>query len=104
MRNNRKKKISLFNVLVILFTFAGIIVFFVYNIIIVNNLAVANNNLHTELNKVITFNNGLQTEAERLSTFESIKPVAVDELKLSISQNKMKKIIVNRSELENTKP
>ncbi|MGA2668448.1 MAG: hypothetical protein ABSF32_05970 [Ignavibacteria bacterium] len=103
MRNTRKKKISLFNVLIVLFTFAGIIVFFVYNIIKVNNLAVENNNIYTELNKAVTLNNGLQTEIERLSTFENIKSTAVDKLKLTLSSSKMKKISVNRSELNNLK-
>jgi cell division protein FtsL len=103
MRNTRKKKISLFNVLIVLFTLAGIIVFFVYNIIKVNSLAVENNNIYTELNKAITLNNGLQTEVERLSTFENIKSTAVDKLKLALSSSKMKKISVSRSELDKLK-
>jgi cell division protein FtsL len=88
---------------VVLFTLAGIIVFFVYNIIIVNSLAVENNNIHTELNKAITLNNGLQTEVERLSTFENIRQTAVEKLNLSLPSNKMKKILVTRSELEKNK-
>jgi cell division protein FtsL len=103
MRSTKKKNISLFNVLIVLFTLAGIIVFFVYNIIIVNNLAVENNNLHTELNKNITVNNGLQTEVERLSTFENIKSTAINELKLNLPSERIKKLTVNKSELDNLK-
>lgn len=103
MRKNKENKISLFNVLVGLFLTAGIIIFFVNNIIVVNNLVVGINDTRNEINKTVTINNNLQTEIERLSTFENIKPVAVDKLKLSYSNNRPKKITVEKSELENLK-
>jgi hypothetical protein len=103
VRKNKENKISLFNVLVGLFLTAGIIIFFVNNIIVVNNLVVGINDTRNEINKTVTINNNLQTEIERLSTFENIKPVAVDKLKLSYSNNRPKKITVEKSELENLK-
>jgi len=103
MKTRRKQKISLFNFLVALFVSAGVIVFFVYNIIAVNNLAVENNNIKTEMTKVISVNNNLQTEIERLSNVDNIKPVAVDRLNLKFPVTKPKKITINKSELGNIK-
>jgi cell division protein FtsL len=96
-----KKRISLFNLMVALFIMAAIIVFFVNNIISVNQLAMTNSDLENEINKSVTINNGLQTEIERLSNFDNIKPTAVDKLKLSFSQNRPKKINVQKSDIDN---
>lgn len=101
MRTKKTKNISLFNFLVTLFVSAGIIVFFVYNIIVINGLAIDNNNIKTEISKVVTQNNNLQTDIERLSNIENIKPVAVDKLSLRFPVIKPKKVIVNKSDLEN---
>lgn len=103
MKSNNKNSISLFNVLISIFVTAGVLVFFVYNIIHVNNLAVDINNNKIELGKQITVNNSLQTEIERLSTYDNIKPAAVDKLKLINISNKTKRIVINKSELENLK-
>jgi len=101
MRKIKHKKISLFNLMVILFTGAGLIVFFVNNIIAVNSLAVENNNIQMELNKTVTNNNNLQTEIERLTTYDNIKAVAIDKLGLKYSTTKPKKIVIDKSEIEN---
>lgn len=103
MKTRKKRKISLFNFLVSLFVSAGVIVFFVYNIIAVNNLAVENNNIKTEMSKVLSVNNNLQTEIERLSNVDNIRPVAVDRLNLKFPVAKPKKITINKSELEKIK-
>lgn len=87
--------------MVALFTGAGLIVFFVNNIIAVNALAVENNNILTELNKTTAFNNSLQTEIERLTTYDNIKSVAVDKLGMKYSKSKPKKIVIDKSEIEN---
>ncbi|MGE5860004.1 MAG: hypothetical protein ACM34J_05605 [Ignavibacteria bacterium] len=100
MRLRKKRNISLFNFLVILFVSAGVIVFFVYNIIVVNGLAVENNNIKTEITKVVTVNNNLQTEIERLSNIDNIKHTAVDKLNLKFPVNKPKKVVINKSEFE----
>jgi cell division protein FtsL len=84
-----------------LFLSAGIIVFFVNNIIAVNNLVVANNNIRNDINKTATVNNNLQTEIERLSNYDNLKPIASDKLKLNFPTEKPKKIIIQKSELEN---
>lgn len=103
MKTKKPKNISLFNFLVTLFVSAGVIVFFVYNIIVVNGLAVDNNNIKTDITKVVTQNNDLQTEIERLSNIDNIKPVAVEKLSLKFPVNKPKKVTVNKSDLENIK-
>ena len=100
MKRPGKKRISLFNLMVALFIMAGVIVFFVNNIIVVNQLVMSNSELQNEINKSIVHNNGLQTEIERLSNFDNIKPVAVDKLNLSFSQNRPKKITIQKSDLE----
>ena len=101
MRSPKQRKISLFNLMVMLFITAGIIVFFVNNIIAVNSLVVESNNTRTEINKTVTSNNNLQTEIERLTNLDNIKITAVDKLGLNYSLNKPKKITIERSELEN---
>lgn len=103
MRVKKDKRLSLFNFLLVLFLSSGVLVFFVNNIIAVNDLAVENSNLHTDINKNVTINNGLQTEIERLSTFDNIKPIAVDKLNLKNPAVKPKKIYINKSELDNLK-
>ena len=101
MRRPKQRKISLFNLMIMLFVAAGIIIFFVNNIIAVNSLVVDNANVQTEVSKSITFNNNLQTEIERLSNFDNIKNIAVDKLGLEYSITQPKKIMVEKSELDN---
>ena len=84
-----------------LFISAGIIVFFVNNIIAVNNLVVTQNNTRNEITKTVTVNNNLQTEIERLSNYDNLKPVATDKLKLNFPVDKPKKITIQKSEIEN---
>ncbi|MBZ0203930.1 MAG: hypothetical protein K8I03_13000 [Ignavibacteria bacterium] len=101
MRSPKQSKISLFNLMVMFFITAGIIVFFVNNIITVNTLVTSNSNIQTEINKTITSNNNLQTEIERLTNFDNIKNTAVDKLGLQYSTLKPKKITIGKSESEN---
>ena len=82
---------------------AAVLVFLVYNIIHVNNLAMEVNNNKTELAKQVNTNNGLMNEIERLSTYDNIKSVAVDKLKLNAPVKKPKQVIVDKSELEYSK-
>lgn len=100
MRQIKKKKISLFNLMILLFISAGIIVFFVNNIISVNSLVVENNTVQTEITKTVTVNNGLQTEIERLSNYDNIKNVASGKLGLKFPVTKPKKITVSKSDFE----
>jgi cell division protein FtsL len=103
LRKNKHNKVSLFNVLISLFLAAAVLVLLVYNIIHVNSLAYEINNSRTELGKQININNALQTEIERLSTYDNIKPVATEKLKLNNLLIKPKRIIVNKSNLDNSK-
>jgi cell division protein FtsL len=101
MRSPKQRKISLFNLMVMLFIASGIIIFFVNNIIAVNSLVIDNSNIQTEVNKSVTFNNNLQTEIERLSNFDNIKNTAVDKLGLEYSTTQPKKITIEKSEFDN---
>ena len=101
MKKPGRKRLSLFNLMVMLVVMAGVIVFFVNNIIAVNNLVLENSNIQTEINKSVTLNNGLQTEIERLSNFDNIKVVAIDKLKLGFSKNRPKKIDISKSDINN---
>lgn len=103
MKSYKNKGISLFNVLISIFITAGVLVFFVYNIIHVNSLAVEINNNKIELGKQISANNSLQTEIERLSTYDNIKPVAIDKLKMVNISNKIKTVVINKSDIDNSK-
>jgi len=85
--------------MVTLFMLAGVIVFYVNNIIAVNNLMLENSNMQNEISKSSTLNNNLQTEIERLSNFDNIKGTAIDKLNLSFSKNRPKKIAVKKSDL-----
>lgn len=87
--------------MIALLIMAAVIVFFVNNIIAVNNLVLDNSNLQAEITKSVTLNNGLQTEIERLSNFDNIKTTAIDKLKLSFSKNRPKKIDISRSDIYN---
>ncbi len=89
--------------MLMMFVTAGVIIFFVYNIIAVNSLVVKNDNIRRDISKTVTINNNLQTEIERLSNFDNIKNIAVDKLGLKYSTSKPKKITIERSELENIK-
>lgn len=82
------------------FIVAGVIVFFVNNIISVNALVVDNNNIQMEINKNVTVNNNLQTEIERLTNFDNIKNTAVSKLGLQYPVTKPKKITVEKSDLD----
>lgn len=100
MRSVKQTKLSLFNLMVMLFICAGIIVFFVNNIISVNALVVENNNVQMEINKNVTINNGLQTEIERLTNYDNIKNTAISKLGLQFPGTKPKKITIERSQIE----
>jgi cell division protein FtsL len=97
MRSPKQRKISLFNLMVMFIITAGIIIFFVNNIIAVNGLVVDNANIQSEINKTVTANNNHQTEIERLTNFDNIKPVAVDKLGLHYASQRPKKIIIDKS-------
>lgn len=99
MKRVVKKRISLFNLMVALLAMAAVIVFFVNNIIAVNNLVLDNSNMQSELSKSILLNNGLQTEIERLSNFDNIKGTAINKLNLGFSKNRPKKIDIAGSDI-----
>lgn len=99
MKEPRRRKISLFNLMVFLFSFAAMVIMIVNNIIKVNTLAIENNELQNEIYKTITINNNLLTEIERLTAYENIKHRA-EEIGLVNSPVKPRKITVEKSVFE----
>ncbi|MCX7877865.1 MAG: hypothetical protein N2510_04390 [Ignavibacteria bacterium] len=96
MKEIKRRQISLFNLMVFLFSFAAVVIMTVNNIIRVNSLAAENNSLQNEIYRAVTLNNNLQTEIERLTTYENIK-LRTDELGLRTSQVKPGKIVVEKN-------
>lgn len=98
-----KVKISVFYALLSLTLIAGLIVFYINNIIASNNLSVETNNLKSDLNEVRQTNDFLMTEMEKLSSFERIKLVAGERLNMVYSDsviNEGKVIILKKSDIE----
>ena len=80
-----------------------IVVIYINNIIVVNQLAVGNNELKDEIKKNIQTNDLLRTEAEKLASFERIKSLASEKFNLSYKENSVdeeNKIILSKSQLK----
>lgn len=79
IRQNKRgirRKISTFNIVLILFGSAVTIILYISNIIAVNQLAMEVNQLKTELDKVQNANAVLQAEVNRKSGLERIGKIA----------------------------
>ena len=98
-----KVKISVFYALLSLTLIAGLIVFYISNIISSNNLSVETNKLKSDINDVKQTNDFLMTEVEKLSSFERIKSVAEERLNMVYSDSVIedgKVIILKKSDIE----
>ncbi|MCX6162289.1 MAG: hypothetical protein NTV87_13275 [Ignavibacteriae bacterium] len=84
---NKKKHISIFYSLLALLFLSGIIVFYINNIINVNKLIFANNELKENISKTAQSNNQYQIEIEKLTTFEKIRKIAEEKFGLKISDS-----------------
>lgn len=76
-------------------------VFYINNIIIVNQLISKNNELKDAINKAVQTNYSYQIEIERLSSYDRIKPLASDKFGLILSDTVVKSndfLIINKSE------
>lgn len=98
-----KRKISIFQLLVFLFILSAIIVFYINNIIAVNQLISKNNELKEAINKTTQLNYTYQIEIERLSSLDRIKVLAFEKFGLKLSDTLTKaneSLIINKSELK----
>lgn len=80
-----------------------IVVIYINNTIVVNQLAVGNNDLKEEIKKNIQTNDLMRTEAEKLSSFERVKSLASEKFNLSYKENSVdekNKIILSKSQLK----
>jgi cell division protein FtsL len=98
-----KKRISIFQLLIFLIILSAVIVFYINNIIAVNQLISKNSELKETINKVIQANYSSQIEIERLSSYDKIKVLASEKFGLKLSDTVARSneyIIINKSEFK----
>jgi cell division protein FtsL len=96
-----KRKISIFQLLIFLFILTGVIVFYINNIIAVNQLIGKNNDLKEAINKNIQANYTYRIEIERLTSYDRIKVLAAEKFNLKLSDTIVSSneyLIINKSE------
>ena len=76
----RKRKRSPFNIIIVTFTISVLIVFYVWNKIVVNRLAIEVNDLQMQYQKISYTNEVLRAEINKKSSLERIGKVASDRL------------------------
>jgi cell division protein FtsL len=79
-----KKRISVFQFLINLLILAGALIFYLNNIIAVDQLIVYNNQLKNEIVKYQQNNNILIMERDKLLSYERIKSIAIEKLGLKL--------------------
>lgn len=79
-----KKQISVFQLLVNLLILAGVLVFYLNNIIAVDQLIIYNNQLKNEIVKYQQNNNILVMERDKLLSYERIKSIAIEKFGLNL--------------------
>lgn len=95
------KKFSIFYTLIFMLVMCAILVFYISNIIHVNNIAFTNNQLKEELKRTQQTNDLLKSEIEKLTSFEKIKGEASEKFSLISKDQRNSEtdnIIINRSE------
>lgn len=79
-----RKQISVFQLLVNLLILAGVLVFYLNNIIAVDQLIIHNNQLKNEIVKYQQNNNILVMERDKLLSYERIKSIAIEKFGLNL--------------------
>ena len=85
-RGNRpvkKRKRSPFNIVAMLFIVSALIVFYVWNKITVNRLAIEANDLQTQYEKILSSNEVLRATINKKSSLERIGKIATGQLGLT---------------------
>jgi cell division protein FtsL len=96
-----KRKISVFQLLMNLLFLAGALIFYLNNIIAVDQLIVYNNQLKNEIVKYQQNNNILMMERNKLLSYERIKSIAIEKLGLNLYDHNFDAnlFFINRSKL-----
>lgn len=96
-----KKRISIFQLLIFLFILSAVVVFYINNIITVNQLISKNNELKDDINKAVQANYSYRIEIERLTGYDRIKVLASEKFGLRLSDTVVKNsdfLIINKSD------
>ena len=103
MRPNRRgvrRKVSTFNIILLLFGIGGAIVFYVSNILSINRLASEIGQLEAEYQKIQGINASLRTDVSRKSALENISPAALNQIGLRASQTQQIWFTIDRDKLK----
>jgi hypothetical protein len=103
LRPNRRgvrRKVSTFNIILLLFGIGGAIVFYVNNILSINRLASEVGQLEAEYVKIEGINGSLRSDVTRKSALENISPAAHDQLGLRASQTQQIWFTIDRDKLK----
>ena len=103
MRPNRRgvrRKVSTFNIILLLFGIGGAIVFYVSNILSINRLASEIGQLEAEYQKIQGINQSLRADVGRKSALENISPAALGQLGLHASQTEQIWFTIDRDKLK----
>jgi cell division protein FtsL len=103
LRSNRRatrRRVSTFNIILILFACGIGIVFYVNNIITVNQLAFDVGHLQTRYDKIMNTNAALRAEVSRKSSWERIGGIATEQLGLRYPKEQPVWFDVDRQKLD----
>jgi len=96
-----RKKISIFQFLIYVLILAGIIVFYINNIINVNHLISGNNDMKDVITKTVQSNYAYRIEIEKLTSYERIKNLASDKFQMKPGEtffDEKNIIVINKSQ------
>jgi cell division protein FtsL len=99
-----RKKISIFQFLIFVMILAGIVVFYINNIIAVNQLITGNNEVKESINKALQSNYAYRIEIEKLTSFDRIKALAAEKFQMKpglTSFDDKNVIIINKNQFSN---
>jgi cell division protein FtsB len=103
LRPNRRgvrRKVSTFNIILLLFGIGGAIVFYVNNILTINRLASEIGQLEAEYQKIQSINESLRTDVSNKSALDHISQAAHDKLGLRASQTQQIWFTIDRDKLK----
>ena len=103
LRPNRRgvrRKVSTFNIILLLFGIGGAIVFYVNNILTINRLASEVGQLEAGYQKIEGINGALRSEVSNKSSLEHISTVANGQLGLRASQTQQVWFTIDRDKLK----
>lgn len=84
IKMRRQRQISVFQLLINLLILAAVLIFYLNNIIAVDQLIIYNNQLKNEIIKYQQNNNILIMERDKLLSYERIKSIASEKFRLNL--------------------